>query len=92
MSDNWKAHRPANDAYKENYNAIDWSGTRRTQKKRVEKKRLFSVIPDINEFVSPIDGSVISSRSTLRYHEKKYQVRQCGNDWTGSERPANWPN
>lgn len=36
------------------------------------------VIPDIKEFVSPIDGSVISSRSTLRRHETSYGVRQCG--------------
>lgn len=36
------------------------------------------VMPDIKEFVSPIDGSVISSRSTLRRHEVSYGVRQCG--------------
>lgn len=36
------------------------------------------VLPDIAEFVSPVDYSVISSRSTLRAHEQRHQVRQCG--------------
>ena len=30
------------------------------------------------------------SRSELREHEKKHNVRQIGNDWAGSERPSNW--
>jgi hypothetical protein len=36
------------------------------------------VLPDIAEFRSPLDGSVISSRSQLREHEKAHGVRQCG--------------
>jgi hypothetical protein len=35
-------------------------------------------MPDIAEFQSPIDGSLISSRSTLRAHEQRHGVRQCG--------------
>lgn len=35
-------------------------------------------MPDIKEFVSPIDGEVISSRSKLRAHERKHGVRQAG--------------
>ena len=37
-----------------------------------------------------IDGSIIGSRRDLREHEKKHNVRQVGNDWTGSSRPPNW--
>jgi hypothetical protein len=59
-----------------------------------EARRPVSVAPmvmgDIKPFVSPIDRSVISSRSELRAHEQKHGVRQCGNDWTGSSRPAWW--
>ena len=35
-------------------------------------------MPDIKEFISPIDGEVISSRSKLRAHERKHNVRQAG--------------
>lgn len=35
-------------------------------------------MPDIAEFVSPIDGKAIGSRSALRDHERKHGVRQCG--------------
>lgn len=50
------------------------------------------VISDIAPFISPIDRTEISSRSALREHERRYEVRQCGNDWTGSEKPAWWDN
>lgn len=33
---------------------------------------------DITPFVSPIDGSEITSRSQLRAHEQTHGVRQCG--------------
>ena len=32
------------------------------------------------EFISPIDGSKIASSRQLRDHEKRYNVRQVGND------------
>lgn len=35
-------------------------------------------LPDIKEFVSPINGETITSRPQLREHEKRHQVRQCG--------------
>lgn len=35
-------------------------------------------MPDIKEFVSPIDGEVITSRSKLRAHERRHGVRQAG--------------
>jgi hypothetical protein len=50
---------------------------------------------DIEEFVSPVDKSVIGSRSALRNHERRHGIRQIGNDWSGCERtgsakPDNW--
>ena len=47
------------------------------------------VLSDVAPFVSPIDKSVISSRSHLREHEKRHGVRQLGNDWCG-EKPSFW--
>ena len=39
------------------------------------------LIPDIaGSFVSPVDGSVISSRSTLREHNLRNGVADVGND------------
>lgn len=35
-------------------------------------------MPDIKEFVSPIDGELITSRSKLRAHERRHGVRQAG--------------
>lgn len=50
---------------------------------------VFHAMRDIAEFRSPIDGSVISSRSHLREHERQHGVRQIGNDWSGTK-PAWW--
>jgi len=50
----------------------------------------FHVMGDIQPFRSPIDGTVITSRSQLREHEQRHGVRQCGNDWTGSSKPSWW--
>lgn len=36
------------------------------------------VMGDLKPFVSPIDGSEISSRSKLRAHEQAHKVKQCG--------------
>lgn len=52
------------------------------RKKKSDNKfdfsRGFTVMPDITEFQSPIDGSMISSRSQLRAHERRHNVRQAG--------------
>jgi len=43
-----------------------------------------SVLGDIEPFVSPVDGSVIGSRSTLRDHNKRHGVtdpRDYGPNW-----------
>jgi len=34
----------------------------------------FQIMPDIEPFVSPVDGSVVSSRSALRRHNKRNNV------------------
>ena len=44
----------------------------------------FSIINDIDPFVSPVDRSVISSRSKLRSHNIKHgvtDVREYGDNW-----------
>lgn len=50
------------------------------------------VMPDINaaggEFVSPIDGQLISSRSQLRAHNRRHGVDQAGNDYLFDKRHA----
>lgn len=45
---------------------------------RVVHGRAFDIVPDIAEFVSPLDGKTVGSRSALREHEKKFGVKQCG--------------
>jgi|TARA_R100001082_G_C4343268_1_gene151121 hypothetical protein len=62
------------------------------KKPKIEKERNYSVISDVQPFTSPIDGTVLSSRSQIRDHERKHQVRQCGNDYTSSEKPSWWDN
>jgi hypothetical protein len=36
------------------------------------------VMQDIVPFISPIDGTEITSRSKLKAHEQKHGVKQCG--------------
>lgn len=65
----------------------DWKPERKRKGKAADKwdyDRAFYVMPDIKEFVSPIDGSLISSRSKLRHHNRGHNVRQCG-DWKPGE-------
>jgi len=47
------------------------------------------VMRDIGPFVTQ-DKVEITSRSKLRAYERTNQVRQCGNDWMGPEKPAFW--
>lgn len=42
------------------------------------------IMSDIQAFVSPIDGAVISSRSHLREHEVTHDVIQVGNERIGA--------
>jgi hypothetical protein len=49
-----------------------------TKKARKKFANASYVMADIREFVSPMDGKMVSSRSQLREHEIKHGVRQCG--------------
>lgn len=43
-----------------------------------------TIIGDIEPFISPVDGSLISSRSQLRDHNRRHSVtdqRDYGSDW-----------
>lgn len=73
----------ASKRFRTNYDKIDWSKPiQRAPKepRRVARSPLGApvVMGDIAEFQSPIDYSLISSRSALREHEQKHGVRQCG--------------
>ena len=39
---------------------------------------VFHFLPDISEFVSPVNYERITSRSQLREHERRHGVRQVG--------------
>ena len=83
-------------SYLKNYDTIDWSGGEDYALKKSNRRgKSLQVMSDIEEFVSPVDKSVIGSRSGLRNHERRHGIRQIGNDWSGSERtssakPDNW--
>lgn len=47
------------------------------------------IVSDIEPFQTQ-DGTAITSRAALRAYEQANGVRQVGNDWTGSQRPAFW--
>lgn len=48
-----------------------------------------NIISDIQPFQTQ-DGVAITSRKDLRAYEQANGVKQVGNDWTGSEKPAFW--
>tara|TARA_R100000935_G_C2728850_1_gene121074 strand:- start:221 stop:481 length:261 start_codon:yes stop_codon:yes gene_type:complete len=83
-------------SYLKNYDTIDWTGGEEyISKNNRRRTKSLQVMSDIEEFVSPVDKSVISSRSGLRNHERRHGIRQIGNDWAGkaetsSAKPANW--
>ncbi len=81
-------------AYSTNYLLIDWSDFKPATVAKVKQPEGPSgpfFMKDIAEFVSPIDYSVISSRSQLREHEQRHQVRQVGSDLKPHEYAANKP-
>jgi hypothetical protein len=83
-------------SYLKNFDTIDWTGGEDYALKKSNRRgKSLQVMSDIEEFVSPVDKSVIGSRSGLRNHERRHGIRQIGNDWSGSERtssakPDNW--
>lgn len=46
------------------------------------------IIPDIDAFQSPVDGSMITSRRELREHNRRNGVEQIGNDRPPPRKPA----
>jgi hypothetical protein len=61
----------------------DWEPPKPKKKKRERNLRSSvvgcpQIMGDIKAFRSPIDGAEISSRSSLRAHEQKHGVKQCG--------------
>lgn len=79
---------PTNKAFREGYDAIKWNTGPIKRVKRETRHR--GVISDSEGFVSPIDGKWVEGRSAIREHEKKHGVRQCGDDYTSSEKPEWW--
>ena len=61
---------------------LSWETAPKPKRKRRASKRSSlpcpTVMTDIKEFTSPIDGEVISSRSKLKAHERRHNVRQAG--------------
>jgi hypothetical protein len=54
-----------------------------------EVQTCHQIMPDIKHFTT-MEGVEITSRSKLRAYERATGSRQCGNDWTGSSKPAFW--
>lgn len=50
----------------------------KSRSKKLKAGTGYTVMPDIKEFVSPVDGSLISSRSKLFFHNRGHGVKQCG--------------
>jgi len=50
----------------------------------------FFVVSDQEGFRSPVDGSWVDGKAAVREHERKYEIRQCGDDYTSSEKPDWW--
>jgi hypothetical protein len=65
-------------AFRENYDLIEWKPIEVKSRRREQHGSGPYFVPDIKPFVSPIDQTVISSRSLLREHEQRHGVRQVG--------------
>jgi hypothetical protein len=76
--------------YRKNYDNINWKKNTFKPVKVKKRAKSHQVMSDIQEFVSPIDKTVISSRSQVKEHERRHNVRQCGNDYTSSTKPKFW--
>lgn len=67
------------EAYRRNFAGIKWLPIEtRARPKHETRGRAPTFMPDIAEFISPIDRSRISSRSQIREHERRHGVRQVG--------------
>lgn len=53
--------------------------------------RVFQIVPDIQPFVSPIDGKVVSGRAAKREHMKRHEVEEVGNEKLSPHRHVDMP-
>lgn len=68
-------------AYRKNFAAIDWSGLRDAPPPtRKKAQHGIYIIPDIQPYRSPIDGTVITSRPHHRDHMREHGVSERGNE------------
>lgn len=79
-------------SYNKNYDNIQWGKSNYKFAKATKRTKSHQIMGDIQEFVSPIDKTVIGSRSQIKEHERKHNVRQVGNDYVGSTKPKFWDN
>ena len=52
------------------------------------------IMPDIEPVISPVDGTILGSRSTIREHNRRNEVIDVGNDpslWRGNPPPREMP-
>ena len=52
------------------------------------------IMPDISPVISPVDGTILGSRSTIREHNRRNEVIDVGNDpslWRGNPPPREMP-
>lgn len=57
----------------------DEPGVKFALPKRTER-RAFQIVPDIEPFISPIDGKVVSGRAQKREHMRRHDVEELGNE------------
>ena len=57
------------------------------KRQTLETKRSFQVMPDIDPYVSMIDGRVINSRSRHREHLRDHGCEEIGNDSSLKKQP-----
>lgn len=68
-------------AYRDNFKAIKWGPIPEWRKRnRGRDKRGLHVIPDIEPYLSPIDGKVVSGRRQHRDHMRAHDVIEVGNE------------
>ena len=62
--------------FSDGYDKIDWSKKvgRKKSAQLPDTQKTFMLLPKFEEFVSPIDKSIISDRGSLRAHNKKHEV------------------
>jgi hypothetical protein len=61
-------------SYRDNYDNINWGKCTFKPVKSTKRTKSHQVMGDIQEFVSPIDKTVIGSRSQIREHERNFGI------------------